>query len=631
MRVLQRLAKEHLQPTTQENTAAASELLILSLDLVKNRVAVMGQDIRKAFIGSILVGLIEKSADVKVMKAITKMLEDWMKNKDVKMMNQGPNLKEKSILLVKMMQYVEKRFPDDAELNGQFLELINYVYRDDNLKNTELTSKLEPAFLSGLRCTQPHIRTKFFEVFDTSMRKRLHDRLLYIVCSQNWESMGPHYWIKQCLELVMSTASAATPVTNCSPTSHLPSVTAVINSAEATERNAFHVLSHIKEEPIAMEAMEADDELSEIELSSKEDDTRTSSLNQLIARQFKFLESAREHKTVQFLSAMSQLAHMDHTLAEDIWLHFFPRVWLILNDKQRDSLSCELVPFICSGAHTIQRDCQPSALNTFVEAVSRCQPPVEIKPSLLKYLGKSHNLWHRSTLLLEKLAFENDNKDAMDALSEMYSLLKEEDMWAGLWQKKAKYQETNIAIAYEQQGYFEQAQGAYELAMSKYRNDYNNGASPTSLQQEIKVWEEHWLRSSKELNQWEILLEYGNSKGVSNPLLVLESAWHKPSWPLVKDALSQVELACPKELGWKMHLYRGFLNICQPDDQPQQQQQPHLAGSAANNTGGSNVERYVEAASSLCIKEWRRLPHVVSHIHLTYLQAAQQVIILKID
>ena len=97
--------------------------------------SVMGQDMRKLFIGSILVGLIEKSPDVKVMKAITKMLEDWMKNKDVKMLNQGPNLKEKSILLVKLMQYVEKRFPDDAELNGQFLDLINYVYRDELLRN----------------------------------------------------------------------------------------------------------------------------------------------------------------------------------------------------------------------------------------------------------------------------------------------------------------------------------------------------------------------------------------------------------------------------------------------------------------------------------------------------------------
>ena len=636
MRVLQRLAKEHLQPTIPDNTAAASELLILSLDLVKNRVAVMGQDIRKAFIGTILVGLIEKSTDVKVMKAITKMLEDWMKNKDVKMMNQGPNLKEKSILLVKMMQYVEKRF-DDSELNGQFLELINYVYRDDNLKNTELTSKLEPAFLSGLRCSQPHIRAKFFEVFDLSMRKRLYDRLLYIVCSQNWESMGPHYWIKQCLELVMSTASSAMPVTNSSPSSHLPSVTSVINSADANERTAFTMLSAIKEEPIAMDTIEADGvpdaELTAdaIELSSSD---KHSNLNQLLARQYKFQESAREHKTIQFLTAMCQLAHMDFSLAEDIWLHFFPNVWHILNDKQRDSLSNELVPFICSGAHIIQRDCHPSALNTFVESVSRCQPTIEIKPALLKYLGKSHNLWHRSTLLLERKAFESnlDSHEAMDALSEMYSLLKEEDMWAGLWQKKAKYQETNIAIAYEQQGYFEQAQGAYELAMSKYRNDYNNGASPVTLQQEIKLWEEHWLRSSKELNQWEILLEYGTSKGVNNPLLVLESAWHKPSWGLVKDALVQVEQGCPKELAWKLHLYRGYLAICHPG---------HAAGQAEDGAGQQqqpapppqpqfgNVDRYVEIASALCIKEWRRLPHVVSHIHLGYLQAAQQVMELQ--
>ena len=102
------MAREHLSPVPTENTAVASELLILSLDLVKNRVAVMGQDMRKLFIGSILVGLIEKSPDVKVMKAITKMLEDWMKNKDVKMLNQGPNLKEKSILLVKLMQVGSK-------------------------------------------------------------------------------------------------------------------------------------------------------------------------------------------------------------------------------------------------------------------------------------------------------------------------------------------------------------------------------------------------------------------------------------------------------------------------------------------------------------------------------------------
>ena len=61
--------------------SVASELLILSLDLVKNRVVVMSIEMRKSFIGQILVGLIEKTPDSKVMKAITKMVEDWVKTK----------------------------------------------------------------------------------------------------------------------------------------------------------------------------------------------------------------------------------------------------------------------------------------------------------------------------------------------------------------------------------------------------------------------------------------------------------------------------------------------------------------------------------------------------------------------
>lgn len=74
----------------------------------------------------------------------------------------------------------------------------------------------------------------------------------------------------------------------------------------------------------------------------------------------------------------------------------------------------------------------------------------------------------------------------------------------------------------------------------------------------------------------------------------------------------QVEGNFPKEDAWRMNLYRGYLAICNPDE-------PHLA----------MVERYVEQASTLCIKEWRRLPHIVSHIHLPYLQAAQQVMELQ--
>lgn len=50
-------------------------------------------------------------------------------------------------------------------------------------------------------------------------------------------------------------------------------------------------------------------------------------------------------------------------------------------------------------------------------------------------------------------------------------------------------------------------------------------------------------RCSKELNQWEPLTEYGQSKGHSNPYLVLECAWRVSNWAAMKEALVQVSRA----------------------------------------------------------------------------------------
>jgi hypothetical protein len=33
------------------------------------------------------------------------------------------------------------------------------------------------------------------------MKRRVYERLLYVTCSQNWEAMGSHFWIKQCIEV----------------------------------------------------------------------------------------------------------------------------------------------------------------------------------------------------------------------------------------------------------------------------------------------------------------------------------------------------------------------------------------------------------------------------------------------
>nr|CAH7738958.1 unnamed protein product [Callosobruchus chinensis] len=628
MRVLHRLAKEHLAPTSNEYMALISELLILCLDLVKTRVVVMGVEMRKTFIGAILVGLIEKTQDIKVMKAINKMLEEWMKCKNVVTLNQAPSLREKSILLVKMMQYVEKRFPDDSELNAQFLELINYVYTDKHLRSTELTSKLEPAFLAGLRCNQPHIRAKFFKIFDESMPRRLHDRLLYIVCSQNWDAMGPHYWIKQCIELLLITAAPDNGIKMSHESSILPSITSAINQADKQKKEEFGLYQI--QNPHIFDSSEIKEEVLDVDLTNvdgnpnvEEKPVIREETIEMIKKHYEFIQVSRSITTEQFLVAAAQLCHMDTALAEHVWLSLFPKIWSILDADHRQALAQEILPFITSGTHIIQKECHPSAVNTFVEALCRCNPPVQMAPALMKYLGKSHNLWHRMALGLEQISFEPASKAAscyefegeqaktepLDCLGDLYKQLHEEDLWAGLWHRLAHYKETGAAVAYEQHGFFEQAQAGYEAAMARHRAE---GGAPAHAQREVLLWEDHWIRCAKELNQWEVLMEYAKN-GVNNPFLLLESAWRIPNWDVMKEALTNVEYNCPKEMAWKITMYGGYLLICQPDE----------------NKLLKFVERYVESASNMSLTEWRRLPHIVSHIHLPYLQAAQQIMELQ--
>ncbi|XP_023247442.1 transformation/transcription domain-associated protein [Copidosoma floridanum] len=653
MRVLHRMAKDHLSPTQAENNQVASELLIAALDLVKNRVVIMSVEMRRSFMSNILVNLIEKTQDIRVMKAIVKILEEWMKNKTPAVVSQAPSLREKSLLLTKLMNYVEKRFPDDLELNAQFLELVNFVYRDESLKSSELYSKLEPAFLSGLRCVQPHIRAKFFEVFDDSMRRKLYDRLLYIVCSQAWHEMGPHYWIKQCIELLLVTANSTSQVQLSNQELLMPSINSLINMVEGDEYKNYLEYSLIKEEP--MELLDLDDVKDaimdvdgsagmkmEVDAPIVTEETgpgKQATFAQLIANQAEFLEQCKQIRTKQLLNASAQLCHMDTGLAERVWLDLFPQLWGILDEIQQNALIKETASFVSSGTHVIQKDCHPSALATFLEALSHCSVTVPIKPAVMKYLGKSHNLWHRMTLSLEQQAFDsgaignngysgskpkrdidcydfepdtNPHIEILDSLTDLYKLLCEEDMWCGLWQKHAVYKESVQAMALEQQGFFEQAQNAYDLAMTKFRQEFVATPAPVKMQREVLLWEKRWIKCAKELNQWDVLLEYGSKRMERNHFLILESSWRIPNWSVMKEALATVEQNCPKEMMWKVNMYRGFLAICHSEDQ-------HL----------SAVERYVELASNMCMREWRRLPHIVSHIHLPLLQAAQQIMELQ--
>lgn len=70
-------------------------------------------------------------------------------------------------------------------------------------------------------------------------------------------------------------------------------------------------------------------------------------------------------------------------------------------------------------------------------------------------------------------------------------------------------------------------------------------------------------RCAKELNQWDLVQDYGSSEASRNPLLVLESAWRVPNWACMKEALAHVEQSYPKELAWKVRVVVVVVHVYQ--------------------------------------------------------------------
>lgn len=80
----------------------------------------------------------------------------------------------------------------------------------------------------------------------------------------------------------------------------------------------------------------------------------------------------------------------------------------------------------------------------------------------------------------------------------------------------------------------------------------------------------------------------------------------------MKEASTQAEPICSENYSAKLNLLRGFLALCYPDEQRL-----------------NAVEKLIEAASMQSIKQWRRLPRLVSPAHVQLLQLAQQIMELQ--
>lgn len=452
LRVLANLVKVQ----TANGPDPANRLIISVLDIIRDRVADL-KDQRRHLI-SILGTLVDRSTNLTLCRYLLDMIRQWVLD-DPEPSSHG---KEKASLLLKMAAFEHK----DESLFQKYLDVIYDIYELDALRGTDITHRLEPAFLLGAKSRSSSQRTRFLDKLEQSLPRSLDGRLQYFYSLQNWDTFADDYWIPQILSMLLGTADHVEPL---------------------IRRPLEKVLESDAMAVMAQEALVGD-----------------------------------------LILPARNLAHLDHDLAHQLWVAVFPFCWSSLTRPQQTAFTGYIVKLLSKEFHSKQVEMRPNVIKTFLDGILPCTPSITLPPLLIKYLAKTFNAWYAGFEILTKLSdvYRPDDglrESCASALSELYAELAEDDMFYGLARGRCAFPETTAALTYEQNGQWPRAIEMYEQAQLKARN----GLLPFT-EEEYCFWEDHWVLSAQKLQHWESLTDLARVDQDSD--LLLECAWRLSDW-----------------------------------------------------------------------------------------------------
>ena len=556
IKLLTRLTKEHLgaalapggaqgtpggAPAPAAPAAEASlKLLLMVLELLKVRISHLG-DQRRWFLSAV-VQLVEKSPSVELGRFLLQTMRTWV----LEGSEPFPTVKEKAGILIKMLCFEQR---SDASLFRAFLELILDIYKSPALVRSELTARLESAFLLGCRHPDRGVRREFVALFDRSLTRSVSARVLHLLGHQSWECLADHYWLHQVLDLL------------------LPAI-------DGTQLLVGDAAAEGAADPFAAQLASG---------------------------------------TVQpLLAAMRTLQYDDVAGAHALWVALFPCVWRATQKRHQGDLGRALIGCMTRDYMIRQATARPNVVQTLLEGALPCAPALELPPHVVKYLGKTFQAWYTAMELLQGQLSALRSDDAVrestqDALAELYAELSEYDTFYGLWRRRCIFPETNAALAYEQNGMYAEAQVLYEAAQVKGRT---SGLPLTEA--EYNVWDDHWVLSALELQQWDILADLAKLEG--NEDLALECAWRLADWTTDRESLERSVESLAGTGTPRRKVFEAYLALLKSQAQPEKP---------------SEFGRICDEAIQLTLYKWYTLPTHVSQAHVPLLEIFQQFVELQ--
>ena len=554
----------------------STRLILKTIDIIASRMNDLGEQ-RRPFL-SVLASLLERSPNVVLCEKILSLCESWVFNSS----QAFPTLKEKNAVLHKMLLFEGR---SDTSLLHKFLDLVLRIYKDPRITRTELTVRLEHAFLIGTRAVDVDIRNRFLEIFDRSLTKTATARLIYVMTQQNWDTLAETFWLSQAIQLIFGAVDSVAPIQLHQDDFRL---------TPASQAFATSVMDPRK---------------NDVMLDEKYED--------LMTQHRRFCAKLNDVKAWDILGPLCQLQHTDFQVAYDIWIALFPLCWSLLSSEDRRDLEKGLVSLVTKDYHQRQLDRRPNVVQAIVEGAMRAQPKCKMPPQVLKWLTRTYDTWYTSAASLEAQVLEPHHDPAqvressLDALLEVFSGLHEEDFFYGTWRRRCKFVETNSALSYEQMGMFDKAQDLYEAAQIKART----GAIPYS-QGEYMLWEDHWLLCAQKLQQWDILQDFAKHENYND--LHLEAAWRiNDNWAGEQhDQLYSTIKAVSDAPTPRRTFFQAFITLLKFYDAAEQNR----------DYNQQEFNRVCDESIQLSIRKWHQLPKRITNAHIPILQQFQQLV-----
>jgi transformation/transcription domain-associated protein len=547
-------------------------LILKAIEVTAMRMEILG-DNRRPFL-SVLATIVEKSLHVALCEKILEMVEGWVFRSE----GTWPTLKEKTAVLHKMISFEHRQ---DPTMLMKFLELVLRIYEDPKITRTELTVRMEHAFLIGTRAQDVEMRNKFMTIFDKCLSKTASARLAYVILSQNWDTLADSYWLAQASQLLLGGVD--------------------MNPVIQLHQDDFRTL-----------------QLSQL-FGTYSKDTREPAnmsddkFDSFMANHRRFVAELGDIRVRDILEPLTQLQHIDSSFANELWVALFPMFWSATAKEERPDLERGLVTLLTKDYHSRQMDKRPNVVQSLLTGAVKSWPHCKIPPHVLKFEAKTYDAWYTALYQLENSALKPEIDSAavresnLDALVDLYASLGEDDLFYGTWRRRCQFVETNAALSYEQHGMWEKAQRMYETAQIKART----GVIPFS-ESEYMLWEDHWVLCAQKLQQWEVLQDFAKHENFQD--LLLECAWRNPEYWQNQENRDQLDTLIKGVMDAptpRRSFFQAFMSLLKLHNKQE-------------DTHGFN--RVVDEAIQLSIRKWHQLPKRLTAAHIPVLQNFQQLV-----